>query len=95
MAFLFSSCSSLLSLPDISKWNLDKVKNINGIFSECSSLIFLPDISNWLNYKIEIDYIPNVSENYKFNEVDYLDIFNIVLKILEKIYHIYFIIAQN
>ena len=70
MGFLFSSCSSLLSLPDISKWNLDKVKNINGMFSECSSLIFLPDLSNWLNYNIKIDYIPNVNETYKFNEVD-------------------------
>ena len=38
-----------------------------GIFSECISLITLPDISNWFNYNIDIDYIPEVNEEYKIN----------------------------
>ena len=65
MQFLFSRCSSLLYLPDISKWNLTNVKNINGIFSECSSLIGLSDRSNWFNYNRNIDYTPKVKEEYK------------------------------
>ena len=38
-------CSSLISLPDISKWNTNKVTDISYIFDECSSLISFPDIS--------------------------------------------------
>ena len=32
---MFSRCSSLSSLPDISKWNTD-----NDMFDECSNIIF-------------------------------------------------------
>ena len=39
-------CSSLISLPKISKWNINNARNINGLFYNCSSLISLPDISN-------------------------------------------------
>ena len=38
-------CSSLLSLPDISKWNINSVTDMSGMFSYCSSLKSLPDIS--------------------------------------------------
>ena len=44
---MFSRCSSLTSLPDISKWNTNSVTNISGMFSRCSSLSSLPDISKW------------------------------------------------
>ena len=44
---MFRSCRSLSSLPDISKWNTNNVKNICQIFYECSSLSSLPDISIW------------------------------------------------
>ena len=44
---MFHNCSSLISLPEISKWNIDKVSNLSGVFYNCSSLISLPDISNW------------------------------------------------
>ena len=47
MSFMFSGCSSLLSLPDISKWNTNNVTNMSGMFSGCSSLLSLPDISKW------------------------------------------------
>ena len=42
---MFGVCSSLLSLPDISKWNTNKVSDMSKMFFECSSLSFLPDIS--------------------------------------------------
>ena len=44
---MFSDCSSLLSLPDISKWNTNNVKNMREMFSNCYSLSSLPDISKW------------------------------------------------
>ena len=47
MAYLFSECSSLISLPDISNWNINNVKIMGGLFYSCSSLKSLPDISNW------------------------------------------------
>jgi len=47
MSGLFYNCSSLKSLPDISKWNMNNVKNIFSMFYKCSSLESLPDISKW------------------------------------------------
>ena len=47
MSFMFSGCSLLSSLPDISKWNTKNVTNMNYMFSKCSSLVSLPDISKW------------------------------------------------
>ena len=47
MSYMFCKCSSLISLPDISKWNTINVENMSYIFSGCSSLISFPDISKW------------------------------------------------
>ena len=44
---LFQGCSSLISLPDISKWNTSKIKSMDLVFCDCTSLISLPDISKW------------------------------------------------
>jgi surface protein len=44
---MFYDCSSLESLPDISKLNTDKINNMNGLFYGFSSLKSLPDISIW------------------------------------------------
>ena len=44
---LFYNCSSLISLPDIPKWNTSKVKDMHGLFYNCFSLISIPDISKW------------------------------------------------
>ena len=43
---------SLESLPDISKWNIENVKDISNMFSDCYSLKSLPDISKWNFQKI-------------------------------------------
>ena len=51
---LFSNCSLLKSLPDISKWNTINVSDINNLFSHCSSLLSLPDISKWNINKINL-----------------------------------------
>ena len=47
MSNMFSECTSLLSLPDISNWNTSNVTNMSCMFSGCTSLLSLPDISNW------------------------------------------------
>jgi len=44
---MFYECRSLSSLPDISKWNTNKVKDMKFLFYGCSSLSSLPDISKW------------------------------------------------
>ena len=44
MQSLFELCQSLKKLPDISKWNTDKVDDISNLFSECSSLETIPDL---------------------------------------------------
>ena len=44
---MFYGCSSLISLPDISKWNTKNVTDMGYMFYECSSLKSLPDISKW------------------------------------------------
>ena len=42
---MFRGCSSLLSLPDISKWNTNNIVDMSSMFYGCSSLSSLPDIS--------------------------------------------------
>ena len=44
MSRMFFQCSSLESLPDISKWDTRNVKNMSDMFCGCSSLESLPDI---------------------------------------------------
>ena len=44
---MFYNCSSLVSLPDVSKWDTANVTNMNNMFSYCSSLESLPDVSKW------------------------------------------------
>ena len=52
MSDMFYGCSSLSSLPDISKWNTINVTDMRFMFGECSSLLSLPDISNWNTNKV-------------------------------------------
>ena len=47
MSFMFYKCSSLVSLPELSKWETKNVINMSGMFYRCSSLVSLPDISKW------------------------------------------------
>ena len=54
MSHMFYGCSSLISLPDISKWDTNNVKIMDSIFYGCSSLISLPDISKWKTNNVKI-----------------------------------------
>ena len=44
---LFSDCSLLSSLPDISKWNSNNLIKMIYLLNDFSSLSSLPDISKW------------------------------------------------
>ena len=55
MSGMFSNCTSLSSLPDISKWNINNVIDMSYMFSRCSSLSFF-DISKWNINKEELLY---------------------------------------
>ena len=47
LSFMFYQCSSLVALPDISNWNMTKVKKMSYMFAECTQLTFFPNILNW------------------------------------------------
>ena len=63
MGFIFDDCSSLSSLPDISKWNTNNVTDMSWMFRNCSSLQSLPDISKW-------DINKNLERESMFDGVD-------------------------
>ena len=44
---MFTKCSKLEKLPDLSKWKTDKVTEMTYMFYRCKSLKSLPDISGW------------------------------------------------
>ena len=41
---MFKGCSSLSSLPDISKWNTYNIDSENNLFSQCENLIISKEI---------------------------------------------------
>ena len=69
---MFENCSSLLYLPDISKWNISNVTNMDYLFSDCISLSKLPDISIWktenliymekIFYNCSVMQLPDISK---------------------------------
>ena len=44
---MFDGCKSLISLPDIFKWDTKNLTDMRNMFSGCESLSSLPDISKW------------------------------------------------
>ena len=44
MSEMFSYCSSLSSLPDISKWNTNNVKIMSYMFDNCILILYIPNI---------------------------------------------------
>ena len=45
MSYMFYECNSLLSLPDISKWNTNNIMDKNDMLNDCISLKSIPDLS--------------------------------------------------
>ena len=46
MSYMFDGCSSLSSLPDISKWNTNNITDMSGMFNGCSKLKYSNEIKN-------------------------------------------------
>ena len=57
---IFENCRSLITLPDISKWNISKFTGISRMFISCESLMSLPDISKWT-----VENFPDMQEMIK------------------------------
>ena len=53
MSDMFNNCSSLISLPDISKWSIKNVTLMNNMFSNCINLESIPDLRNWDTSHVE------------------------------------------
>ena len=86
MSRMFYQCKSLLSLPDISKWNTINVIDMSDMFYKCESLSSLPAISKWdtnnvidmsgLFYDcISLLYLPDISKWNTSNVNDMSGIF--------------------
>ena len=58
---MFKDCKSLISLPNLSKWNTDNLNNMKEMFYGCSNLVSLPDLSNWNINNVEV--INSLCEN--------------------------------
>ena len=43
---MFDGCSSLISLPDISKWNTNNVNDMSYMFWGCSDKLNIPEKFN-------------------------------------------------
>ena len=43
---MFSWCSLLSSLPDISKWNTNNVTNMSSMFYDCNPSLIIPKDCN-------------------------------------------------
>ena len=50
MSYMFSGCSSLISLPFLSQLITSKVTNMSNMFRGCISIESFPDISKWNTY---------------------------------------------
>ena len=53
MSNMISFCTKIESLPDLSKWDTRKVKNMSHMITGNSELKKLPDISKWNTNKVE------------------------------------------
>ena len=49
---IFSNCSSLILLPDISKWDTSNIFDMSKMFYNCKKISFLSDISKWVTRNV-------------------------------------------
>ena len=71
---MFSNCSSLEKLPDISQWNVSNVENMDYLIYKCK-LNFLPNILKWKTSKLTSAY--NIIEGcFSYFELYSLKIFD-------------------
>ena len=92
MTKIFYNCLSLLSLPDIAKWNTNNVRDMSYIFANCWSIPSLPDISRWNTNNVNnmkrmfdscmsLKSLPDISEWNTNNVSDMSEMFAICLSL--------------
>ena len=57
---IFYGYNSLIHLPDLSKWNIFNINEMDDIFDECFSLLFIPGIH-------KLDISKKIKSNYQLN----------------------------
>ena len=73
MSHMFSDCESLITLPNITKWDTKEISDMSHMFKGCKSLKFLPDISQWSTDNVvsvasmfenceALQYLPDISK---------------------------------
>ena len=50
----------MVEIPDISRWDTNRVSDMSGMFEGCESLTKLPDIENW-----EFSEEPSIENMFK------------------------------
>ena len=87
---MFFNCSSLISLPDISKWNTSKVRYSNMTFENCFSTLNLFHLPKLFSERITND--DNLNNNfYDFITINYFSdispfFINILIELIKKYY---------
>ena len=86
MSKMFSGCTSLKVLPDLSTLDVGRVSTMEEMFYDCQLLISLPNISKWKTDKLNIIYIKNFFFKFIINKKF---IVIIIILFLKFIYYIY------
>ena len=87
MSYIFSKCSSLYELSNISKWSTNNVTQMKLMFNNCILLKFLPDFSQWntnnvtnmygmFNKCTSLKSLPDISKWNTNNVIDMKCMFN-------------------
>ena len=85
ICYMFYGCSSLISVSNISQFDLSKCKDISGLFELCKSLEYLSDISKWDTHNVEnsarifadcakLKVLPDIS-NWNTNKINDMSYF--------------------
>ena len=73
MSNMFHLCTSLIELPDMSKWDTSEITQMADLFNGCENLKSLPDLSKWETSKViymgnifckcsSIEFLPDISK---------------------------------
>ena len=76
MENVFCQCKSLITLPDIFKWNTENAEDMTSVSYECKSLIVLPAISKWNISKVKSR--SSIFDGYKLL-ISYLKFLNSII----------------
>ena len=60
MSNMFYGCRGAAFNPDVSNWDVSKVKTMNTMFRACYGAAFNPDVSNW-----DVSKVENMNEMFR------------------------------